>query len=149
MGVPVAPAEAVIRILQRDPEAIWVFETDGRITGGVAFLFLSQTGVEHLVAGRFNPHAPSEEYLVEANEKPAGVYFWGIYREDPTSGGIRETIAMLDNERFKDASLWTFPTGESGRAFFARIGLRPFKAAVPNLYGLIRGQTGPEFSQAA
>jgi hypothetical protein len=43
MGVPVAPADVVTRILQRDPEALWVFETDGRITGGVAFLFLSET----------------------------------------------------------------------------------------------------------
>jgi hypothetical protein len=143
MGVPVAPREVVERMLAHDPETLWVFETDGRITGGAAFLFLSETGVERLLAGRLDPHAPAAECLVNAGEPPAGVYFWGIYRDDPNSGGIGDILKMLETERFKGADLWTFPTGDIGRAFFERIGLRPVEAGPPNLYRRVRRPSGP------
>jgi hypothetical protein len=143
MGVPVAPREVVERMLARDPETLWVFETEGRITGGAAFLFLSQIGVERLLAGELDPHAPAEECLVKTGEPPASVYFWGIYRDDPASGGIKEILTMLETERFKDADLCTFPTGEVGRAFFERIGLRPVENGPPNLYRRVRRPSGP------
>ena len=138
MGVPVAPSDVVEHMLARDPETVWVFETEGRITGGAAFLFLSEFGVERLLAGELDPHAPAEECLVRAGEPPTGVYFWGIYRDDPASGGIKDILKMLETERFKNADLWTFPTGDIGRAFFERIGLRPVEAGPPNLYRRVR-----------
>jgi hypothetical protein len=142
MGVPVALSEVVERMLARDLETVWVFETEGRITGGAAFLFLSEVGVERLLTGDLDPHAPAEECLVGAAEPPAGVYFWGIYRDDPASGGIKDILKMLETERFKNADLWTFPTGDIGRAFFERIGLRPVEAGPPNLYRRVRRASG-------
>jgi hypothetical protein len=147
MGVPVAPRDVVEHMLARDPETVWVFETDGRITGGAAFLFLSEIGVDRLLAGALDPHAPADECIVRAGEPPAGVYFWGIYRDDPASAGIKEVLHMLETERFKNADLWTFPTGDIGRAFFERIGLRPVESGPPNLYRRVRRASGSSNSE--
>jgi hypothetical protein len=145
MGVPVAPQEVVERMLARDPETLWVFETDGRITGGVAFLFLSEVGVAKLLGGGLDPHDPAEECLVSAGEPAVGVYFWGIYKDG--GSGIGDILKMLETWRFRNADLWTFPTGDIGRTFFERIGLRAVEGGPTNLYRRVRRTSGSSNSE--
>jgi hypothetical protein len=139
IDAPLARLDTVARVLARDPETVWVFESSGRITGGFAFLYLNGLGVERLKANELDTRDPPSECLVGSGEPPVGCYWWLGVRLDRGPHGISQVLEFLRGQRFAHADFWMNPFTDDGVSFATKMGFSRYHAAAsPTLYRYVR-----------
>ena len=140
IGAPLAQPDVVARILDHDPESFWVFQREGRILGGVAFLHLSPRGMQQLIAGSIDLRAPDPQLLCARGERRVGIYVWALFGRGRAGVGISRTIEHLRGERFRGIDLWAVPHTNDGQRFLRCLGFRPAFAETADLYRYPRGE---------
>jgi hypothetical protein len=90
-----ASNEVVHRVARHNPDSFWGMARRERYAAGetlaegfVAFLMLNEEGVDRLLGGEFDATDPPLHLLTRQNEKPAAIYFWGVYAPGLISGGV-------------------------------------------------------------
>lgn len=117
----------------RDPDSILTFKLKGQLVGGIAFLFLNQTGVELLLGGRFNFTAPSIDVLANPVEDVAGIYTWATAVHGRGILALGNVAEHLSKRRFRYADMYARPNTADGRRLVQSVGYRPL-AAQENLW---------------
>jgi hypothetical protein len=134
IGAPLAHAEAVTRILNHDPDSIWIVEREGRILGGVGFLHLSQQGMRQLMAGTIDFRAPDPSLLCAPGQRPAGIYVWALFGRGRAGIGVSLVIERLRRGRFRNADLWAIPHTGDGQRLLRCLGFEPAFSETTELY---------------
>lgn len=102
-----AEPETVIRVAEKNPDAIWLFSRRGRSRpeGFMSALLLSEEGRSALFEGRLNLLDPQDEFLVGQHERPAAIYVWASFTPGVLAAGINRVMDRFDSPHFAQADV--------------------------------------------
>jgi hypothetical protein len=123
-GVTVA-ATAVERVYRLHPESIFPFRCAGEITGGIAFLYLNDDGLDRLLLDELDFSDPDPAVLTQPGEVPAALYVWALVARGRSAGGIANVSLKLREEPFATADYYAQPATPSGARLLAQLGFEP------------------------
>lgn len=102
-----AQPETVIRIAQKNPDAIWLFARRGRsrAEGFMSALLLNEAGRSALFDGSLNLLDPQDQYLVCQHERPAAIYVWASFTPGILAAGINRVMDRFDSPHYAEADV--------------------------------------------
>lgn len=118
----------------RDRDSILAFAHRGKVMGGVAFLFLNETGLDDLLLGQFDFANPTERVLAGPIEDVAAIYTWATALDGRGILGLGNVAEHLSKRRFRFADLYGRPNTEDGRRLVQSVGFKPIAAFQENLW---------------
>lgn len=118
----------------RDIDSILAFHHRGKVVGGVAFLFLNETGLDELLLGQFDFANPSERVLAAPLDDVAAIYTWATALDGRGILGLGNVAEHLSKRRFRFADLYGRPNTEDGRRLIQSVGFKPIAAFLDNLW---------------
>lgn len=125
----VASLETVMRIYTRNPDTIlavcrgqWREKAGNGPLGFVCLLPLNQDGLDALFDGRMDTGAPEDRFIARQWEKPAAIYFWGIYISRAIAGGISLVMERLTSDKFRGLPVFCKAANDKARLLFESIG---------------------------
>ena len=137
------------RIVAHDPDTIQIFETDGRLVGLYAMLFLNRRGHQALLDDTFDGADPSSDHLALKSEKPAAIYTWFVACPGRAVTGFGNVAQLLQDERYAHANLYARPASPGGLRLMRGIGYVPVKSDTNGLHRYTRIRNRPQFSEQA
>lgn len=139
-----AANEVIHRVARHNPDSLWGIARRDRYAAGdaaaegyVAFLMLNEEGAEQLVAGDLDATNPPLHLLARQHEKPAAIYFWGVYAPGMIAGGVPLAFEKTWTPLYRDAPIFTRPVTIEGLRLADSLGFR--RSA------LYRGKAAPKF----
>ena len=102
-----AEPETVIRVGEKNPDAIWLFARRGRSRpeGFMSALLLNESGRSALFDGTLNLLDPQDEYLVSQHERPAAIYVWASFTPGVLAAGINRVMDRFDSPHYAAADV--------------------------------------------
>jgi len=119
---------------RRDPDSILAFTIKGQLVGGIAFLFLNQTGVEELLHDRLDFSAPALSALANPIEDVAGIYTWATAVHGRGILALGNVAEHLSKRRFRHADMYARPNTSDGRRLVQSVGYRRLSSFQENLW---------------
>lgn len=117
-----------------DHESILVFARQGRLLGGMAFLYLGESGHEALMSGELTPAHPDFGLLARRGEQVAAIYIWGMGAIGRGIAGLGKMSAFLRQPRYVNADCFAQPSTAAGRDLMIATGFRPIASFQPDLW---------------
>lgn len=119
-----ADDEEVIKLLNHNPEYVQALARRSKYNsaapvgeGFIAMLPLNELGLQHLALGTFNAGSPDLRLLAKADERPAGVYLWGVYARGALVAGMALFMEKMTSPRFAGVDIYSRPNTEAGIRF--------------------------------
>jgi len=102
-----AEPETVIRVGEKNADAIWLFTRRGRSRpeGFMSALLLNEAGRSALFDGSLNLLDPQNEYLVSQHERPAAIYVWASFTPGILAAGINRVMDRFDSPHYASADI--------------------------------------------
>ncbi|WP_394689894.1 GNAT family N-acetyltransferase [Hoeflea sp.] len=102
-----AVPETVIRIGEKNPDAIWLFARRGRSRpeGFMSALLLNEKGRSALFDGDLDLLDPQDQYLVSQHERPAAIYVWASFTPGVLAAGINRVMDRFDSPHYANADV--------------------------------------------
>ena len=102
-----AAPETVIRVAEKNPDAIWMFSRRGRsrAEGFMSALLLNEAGRSALFDGTLDLLDPQNEYLVSQHERPAAIYVWASFTPGVLAAGINRVMDRFDSPHYAEADI--------------------------------------------
>jgi hypothetical protein len=132
-GVNVSEA-GLVQFLRDDPESIFAFQREGKLLGGVAFLYLNGRGHDALLLDRIDLKNPSREFLARSDERVSAIYTWALVGYGRAAIGLGNVAAYLRRPRFIYADYFAQPSTSAGGDLLAALGFKPVASFQPNLW---------------
>ena len=117
-----------------DEESILVFAQEGRLLGGMAFLYLGERGHAALMSGALTPTHPDFGLLARRDDHVAAIYIWGMGAIGRGIAGLGKMSAFLRQPRYVDANCFAQPSTAAGRELMIATGFRPIASSQPDLW---------------
>ncbi|MGD0142817.1 MAG: N-acetyltransferase [Rhizomicrobium sp.] len=100
LGSDTASEEILRRVQSHNPDSIWgIFSRDDsgehRLAGHYSFLLLNAAGHKALLDHALDTKRPQPVFLVEAGERPAAIYIWGVVAEKLTRSAGPEIARQM------------------------------------------------------
>ena len=125
----IASIDAVMRVYRYNPETIVVFsrgEWQGSVgqspMGFMSHIPLNALGHDALFAGHLDTANPGLEYICSQNERPAAVYFWGLYSTPEVAGGIALVMERMTSEKYRDLPIYCRAANSTAYKYFCNLG---------------------------
>jgi len=122
------------QFLSADPESMFAFRRAGKVVGGIAFLFLNDSGHDALLLDNIDLKNPQVPYLARAGETVAAIYVWALAGYGRAVLGLGSVAAHLRSSRFTDADYYAQPSSRDGRELLIALGFRPTQSFQPDLW---------------
>jgi hypothetical protein len=132
-GVQIGAAE-LARYFAFDPQSILTFSRNGRLLGGMAFLFLNERGHDALLLDEICLTAPEMRHLAPAKQEVSAIYIWAIAATGRGIAGLGKAAAHLRQIRFRDADCYAQPSTVAGRDIMKATGFEPVASFQPDLW---------------
>ena len=102
-----ASSETVIRVAEKNADAVWLFTRRGRSRpeGFMSALLLNEAGRSALFDGVLNLLDPQNEYLVSQHERPAAIYVWASFTPGVLAAGINRVMDRFDSPHYAEADI--------------------------------------------
>ena len=102
-----AEPETVIRVAEKNADAVWLFTRRGRARpeGFMSALLLNEAGRSALLDGSLNLLDPQNEYLVSQHERPAAIYVWASFTPGILAAGINRVMDRFDSPHYAQADI--------------------------------------------
>jgi predicted GNAT family N-acyltransferase len=102
-----AEPETVIRVAEKNADAVWLFTRRGRARpeGFMSALLLNEAGRSALFDGSLNLLDPQNEYLVSQHERPAAIYVWASFTPGILAAGINRVMDRFDSPHYAQADI--------------------------------------------
>jgi predicted GNAT family N-acyltransferase len=100
----------------------WCEDLGNEPAGIVCQLPLTQDGLAALFDGRLNTRDPDEAFIAAQNERPAAIYFWGIYTPPEVAGGIALVMERLTSDKYRGLPVYCKAANSRACAFFQSLG---------------------------
>lgn len=126
--------QALLQHYLHDGECILMFVQAGRLLGGMAFLYLSECGLEALISGELTPTHPDFGLLAKTDEQVAAIYIWAIGSTGRGIAGLGKMSAFLRRPRYVNANCFAQPSTTAGRDLMVATGFRPIASSQPDLW---------------
>jgi predicted GNAT family N-acyltransferase len=139
-----AANEVIHRVARHNPDSLWGIARRDRYAAGdaaaegyVAFLMLNEAGAGQLVAGELDATDPALHLLARQHEKPAAIYFWGVYAPGMIAGGVPLAFEKTWTPLYRDAPIFTRPVTIEGLRLAESLGF--------HRSAKYRGKAAPKF----
>jgi hypothetical protein len=126
--------QALLQHYLHDDECILMFVQQGRLLGGMAFLYLSEGGLDALMSGELTPSHPDFGLLARRDEQVAGIYIWAIGATGRGIAGLGKMSAFLRRRRYANANCFAQPSTAAGRELMIATGFRPIASSQSDLW---------------
>jgi hypothetical protein len=130
----VNPSAELAQVLRADPESIFAFRRAGTVVGGIAFLFLNDSGYDALLLDNIDLKNPQTAYLARTDEPVAAIYVWALAGYGRAVLGLGGVAAHLRSSRFMAADYYAQPSSKDGRDLLIALGFRPMQSFQPDLW---------------
>ncbi|SOE17337.1 predicted GNAT family N-acyltransferase [Hoeflea halophila] len=102
-----ASPETVIRVANKNADAVWLFMRRGRNRpeGFMSALLLNEAGRTALFDGSLNLLDPQDQYLVSQHERPAAIYVWASFTPGVLAAGINRVMDRFDSPHYCEADI--------------------------------------------
>jgi len=125
LSIPgLAETAEVVKLLRYNPEYVWALARRSKFDpaapvgeGFIAMLPLNMLGLQHLALGTFDAGSPDIRLLAKPNERPAGVYLWGVYAPGSLVAGMALFMETMATPRYAGVDIYSRPNTEVGRRF--------------------------------
>jgi len=121
--------EIVQRVMTHNPDCFWAIarrshyrSTEPKGDGFLAFLMLNDAGMQGLVDGSLNTKDPDTQFLARQNEKPAGIYVWGVHARGPIAGGIPLALEKVWTPQYRDVNMFARAVTMDGQRLLETVG---------------------------
>jgi predicted GNAT family N-acyltransferase len=136
LSIPgLAATSEVLKVLRYNPICMMAVARKSKFNpaqpvgeGFIAILPLNRLGLQMLALGAFNASSPDLRLITKPNERPAGVYMWGVFAPGPLAAGMALFMEKMASEQYASINLYSRPNTEIGVRF-------------NNTLGFIRGTT--------
>lgn len=132
-GVEIGAAE-LERYFAFDPQCLLTFSRKGNLLGGMAFLFLNDSGHDALLLDEICLTAPETRYLASPEEEVSAIYIWAIAATGRGIAGLGKASAHLRQIRFRNADCYAQPATVAGREIMKATGFEPIASFQPDLW---------------
>ena len=126
-----AANQVIHRVARHNPDSLWGIARSNRYATGdtaadgyVAFLMLSEEGADQLLSGELDATNPSLHLLSRQHEKPAAIYFWGVYAPGTIAGGVPLVFEKTWTPLHRDAPIFARPVTIEGLRLAESLGFR-------------------------
>jgi len=126
--------QGLLRHHLHDAESILVFASQGRLLGGMAFLYLGERGHAALMSGELTPTHPDFDLLARRDEQVAAIYIWGMGAIGRGLAGLGKMSAFLRRPRYASANCFAQPSTTAGRDLMIATGFRPIASFQADLW---------------
>lgn len=125
-----AATEQVLKVMRHNPICVMALarksrfdSADPQAEGFVAILPLNSLGLQNLALGTFNGAEPDLRLVAGPDERPAGIYMWGVFAPGPLAAGIALFIERMAAPQYAGVSLYSRPNTDAGRKYNEVLGL--------------------------
>jgi hypothetical protein len=122
------------RYLTFDPDCILTFSRQGKLLGGMAFLFLNHRGHDALLLDEICLTKPDVNLLSRGDEEVSAIYIWAIAAVGRGIGGLGNAAAHLRKPRYQAADCFAQPSSAAGRNIMIATGFRQIPSFQPDLW---------------
>jgi predicted GNAT family N-acyltransferase len=131
LSIPgIAETEEALKVVRFNPFCVMALARKSKYDpaaplaeGFVASLPLNALGLKLLALGTFNATSPDLRLLAKPDERPAGLYMWGVYAPGPLAAGIALFMERVSGPQYAGVSLYSRPNTEVGRRYNEVLGL--------------------------
>ena len=121
--------DIVHRVMTHNPDCFWAIgrrdhydAVAPRGEGFLAFLMLNEAGTRGLFDGSLNTKNPDLKFLARQNEKPAGIYAWGVHARGSLAGGISLVFEKVWTPQYRDVDLFARAVTPEGQRILEELG---------------------------
>ncbi len=150
----IAETAEVLRVTRYNPICMMAlarkskFDPEMQIGEGfVAILPLNSLGLQILALGSFNATSPDLRLIAAPDERPAGIYMWGVYAPGPLAAGIALFMDRMSTSQYSGVNLYSRPNTIVGRNYNEVLGLtegtRVGQLSAPQLWTFSRQPAVP------
>ncbi|QCI65150.1 hypothetical protein [Phreatobacter stygius] len=126
--------DVVERVYRHQAPSIFPFRVRGRIRGGIAFLYLNQDGLEHVLLDTFDFADPDLALLAGRNEGPAALYVWALAARGRAAAGIADVAVRMMRGAFAVADYYAQPATADGARLLRQVGFERTPSFQPDLW---------------
>jgi len=120
-GVSVSEA-GLAQFLRQDPESVFAFQHNGKLLGGVAFLYLNRLGHDALLVQEIDLKNPPHQLLARSDEDVSAIYTWALVGHGRATIALGNVTTHLRRPRFFYADFFARPSSAAGRALLIALG---------------------------
>ena len=132
-GVRVKDA-AVARVYRHNPVSIFAFRRGGKIVGSVAYLYLTEEGLDRLLLNAIDFADPEIAILSPPSMQPSAIYFWALVARGHVGAGLGGTNAWTCASPYARANYYARPSSDDGRRFVQRYGFERMQGYQQDLW---------------
>lgn len=130
LAIPgMAETSEVLRVLRHSPDCMFgvALKSKFDITSpnGDGFIFtlpLNMLGLQHLALGTLDASKPDIRLLAKSQERPAGIYLWGVYAPGPLAACMALLMEKLSSDQYAGLDIYARPATDDGRRFSEVLG---------------------------
>jgi len=131
LSIPgIAETEEALKVTRHNPFCVMALSRRSKYDpanpeaeGFVASLPLNALGLRLLALGSFDATSPDLRLLAKPDERPAGLYMWGVYAPGPLAAGIALFMERVAIPQYAGVNLYSRPNTEPGRRYNEVLGL--------------------------
>jgi predicted GNAT family N-acyltransferase len=124
-----AETAQVLNVLRHNPDCMFGVarksKFDPKAPVGEGFLFtlpLNILGLQHLALGTLDASKPDLRLLANPQQRPAGIYLWGVYAPGPLAASMALLLDKLSTELYANLDIYARPATDDGRRFSEVLG---------------------------
>lgn len=119
-----AETKEVSRVFRYNPEYVMALAHRSKFdaahataAGFIAMLSLNKLGLQHLALGTFDASRPDTRLLAKPDERPAGVYLWGVYAPGALVAGMALFMEKMTTPQYAGVDIYSRPNTDAGIRF--------------------------------
>jgi predicted GNAT family N-acyltransferase len=132
LAIPGLAATAdVLRILRYNPDCMYAVTRNSKFNqnepwgeGFIAILPLNALGLQLLALNALNTGNPDTKFLAKQDERPAGIYMWGVFAPGPLAAGMALFMEKVSTSQYAGVDLYSLPNTDVGKKFNEVLGFR-------------------------
>ena len=125
LSIPgIAETEEVLKVFRHNPICMMALARKSKFNpqspeaeGFVAVLPLNSLGLQMLALGAFSATQPDLRLVVNPDDRPAGLYMWGVYAPGPLAAGMALFMDRMSSPQYAGINLYSRPNTEAGRRY--------------------------------
>jgi predicted GNAT family N-acyltransferase len=152
----IAPTAEALRVQKYNPICVMALARKSKFDpanpageGFIAILPLNELGLQVLALDSFNASHPDLRLIAGPDERPAGIYMWGVYAPGSLAAGIALFMEKMSSPQYAGVSLYSRPVTEMGRKYQEVLGLTEGvqigAVAAPHIWTFPRTQQSPPY----
>ena len=125
-------------LISLNKKGVFLFEKDQEVVGFYAMQMLNSFGLEALLDGEYDGSLPTDCYLADYDDEPAGIYVWGYIAPGFAANGVRYVSQFLQQPQFREANIYARPVTKEGLKITRDFGFEKIDGFRDGLYRYTR-----------